>query len=119
MAPFYRKLCNLLIIAAERVAYIEIDRLNYNFVVALFQGRIARVHEAASDGDLTKLALLLDRPEWAVSRDDSGSTPVQKAMLANHLSVVRFLLHKAPNSLTATDRVTKIHFTRPAQYFTV
>ncbi|XP_059476615.1 serine/threonine-protein phosphatase 6 regulatory ankyrin repeat subunit B-like [Neocloeon triangulifer] len=73
--------------------------------VPRFQGRIARVHEAAKNGDLTTLALILDRPELAVSRDDTGSTPVHKAMITNHIAVVRYLLHKAPKSLTATDRM--------------
>ncbi|CAB3360575.1 Hypothetical predicted protein [Cloeon dipterum] len=74
--------------------------------VPRYQGRIARVHEAAATGDLTTLAMILEKPELATSRDDAGSTPVQKAMLANHIAIVRYLLHKSPRCLSATDRVS-------------
>lgn len=68
-----------------------------------------RIHEAASKGDVHMIGCLMDRKMWALSRDEAGNTPLQKAMLGQHRDVVEYLVTKFPKSIEARDRVIIIN----------
>jgi hypothetical protein len=70
------------------------------------------VHDAARDGDLKKIALLLkEQPNLVSSKDEKyGQTPLHIAAFHDRLDVARLLLaSKADVNATATNGTTPLH----------
>jgi ankyrin repeat protein len=66
----------------------------------------AEIHDAARDGDLAKLRLLLEKnPSLVSTKDDVGMTPLIWAAANNHREALEFLLNHGADVHAKEDNV--------------
>lgn len=70
-----------------------------------FQRRIAAIHKAIVDNDMSAFKQLLDRKKFALARDSTGATPLHTAVRHSRLSIVDYILLIYPFCVNAVDQV--------------
>jgi len=70
------------------------------------------IHDAARDGDLAKIRVLLkENPDLVFSKGSNGATPLHFASDNDHCDIARFLLaHKADVNSLDNDNLTPLHY---------
>lgn len=69
------------------------------------------IHEAAKNGNLEKVKMLLEsEPQLADARDSSGKTPLHWACMGVHQDIINYLVDKGANvNAQDNNRVTPLH----------
>lgn len=83
--------------------------------VPLIMNKIQNIHAAVSMGDLSVLVkegIEKGRPDYLLSKDHLGMTPLHKATIMGHVEMAQYILEKFPETVNAKDREgrTALHY---------